>query len=754
MNIEFTPLSVFPGIEFDFDLLYEELGDVFPEYYEEIEHITEFKDFITTDGPLVLSEADQLAVAALQQFLELNWVSPYYEPEYIMLNADPDILGAEFHSPWPSTRSLGSLILALGLTNESRDDITQMSLITRFRALMCLQRILPSESKQVFDELERVVALIELNSLSQIPRAALMFEQFWFHVWYHNIDYAEEKFFALCDLLNVKITKQVITGQFSSKGAQEQNRVHIKLSAPKFLYDIDIEEESLLMPYEKSEFDPRLLEEFAKMDEFEPLGVFLSALMCAYSTMLEKSRTKSQIRDNERLSALLRIIACPKSHWSNLKAQLAAAAIDSDRPLIAERYCCQFEVAEKWYQKTQNISHKDKWNGLLITGTSSFSEFVMALANENFRLGAYGYSLKFYKDLDNIQKMAECQILIQDEDSARDTLLECIDKFKGRKQAEAYHSMGKISDDEDFYRSAIEVWPRYAPSHFKLGEGAMRRKDNEVGLQHMQAGAEIAPFHAGVFFSIGYLHMQAQRFTEGTSAFRRSVELDPTVADAWANLAMCFMYDNKLAEAHVAIRQATHHCVRNQQIWKQFAVISCELRTVTDCVRALIQLISEHSFIFIAVLEKLIHIFECNLPTTTVDGYEALKNNLPLVFKSVEKHTTPDHRFHACVSRYEAAIGAEHRALFSQLKRLGSLMGSDWSNVVELCDKVIETVERIEELVTSEDIEISNDFASMIRVSVQPIAQKATTNIMNDDITKKLNDAVASITHHIQQNYQ
>lgn len=157
--------------------------------------------------------------------------------------------------------------------------------------------------------------------------------------------------------------------------------------------------------------------------------------------------------------------------------------------------------------------------------------------------------------------------------------------------------LGDITMESNYYLTALEI----AKNDKKLPKSRILKslgylyykhpklKNNEKALYYFMESVKISPLDMNIWFCIGCIGLNTQKFDIAINAFRRSTLLNWDNFQAWGNLAAAFSKSNKPENkyhAFIALKEALKCEHNNVKLWENYLTMSMDIGEFIEVVRA------------------------------------------------------------------------------------------------------------------------------------------------------------------------
>jgi protein O-GlcNAc transferase len=124
------------------------------------------------------------------------------------------------------------------------------------------------------------------------------------------------------------------------------------------------------------------------------------------------------------------------------------------------------------------------------------------------------------------------------------------------QQAIDHHSAGRFEQARAIYGRILELNPRDAVCHFRMGLLASQTGRGDLAIQHLRRTVELSPEAANYRLQLGMILYALGRFDEAEASYRAALHLKADYPEAHNNLANTLGQLGRFAEAETHYREA------------------------------------------------------------------------------------------------------------------------------------------------------------------------------------------------------
>lgn len=152
--------------------------------------------------------------------------------------------------------------------------------------------------------------------------------------------------------------------------------------------------------------------------------------------------------------------------------------------------------------------------------------------------------------------------------------------------------LGDLEGDIAHYQKAWDLSSkRSGRAQRSLGHHYYKKGEMEKAVEHYGIAVLINTLHTNIWFNMGCAQMRLSRFLDAIVSFQRCCNVGGEDADAWGNLAACFVECQRYGDAAKAIEQAVKYARGDFRVWESFLSIHLRLRDIAGCIKALSALV-------------------------------------------------------------------------------------------------------------------------------------------------------------------
>ena len=132
------------------------------------------------------------------------------------------------------------------------------------------------------------------------------------------------------------------------------------------------------------------------------------------------------------------------------------------------------------------------------------------------------------------------------------------DSKKLVKQAERAIRRGKLTEAEQFLRTAVAANPKDSLAKLKLAYVYVKMRRLVEAYELSYPVAKVEPKNSYAFAVLGATMLGAGRFKDARVFFVNSIRIDRSESLAWSGLGMVEFYENDIAESLANLQEAVH----------------------------------------------------------------------------------------------------------------------------------------------------------------------------------------------------
>lgn len=207
------------------------------------------------------------------------------------------------------------------------------------------------------------------------------------------------------------------------------------------------------------------------------------------------------------------------------------------------------------------------------------------LADVLFNLGCIKSALDVYSQVQAWKEMISCYHKLDRQDKAEELVRRQIDA-----QGETPFLLcllGDATQEADHYEKSWQLsGERYFQSKTALGDHFFRRKDYHSAIPHYQASVKLNGLQITAWQKLGYSALSIQDYDLAVRAYRRFVEFEPDVFEAWNNLAKAYIKLDRKMTAYSTLQEAIKCNYEEWRLWENYLIVSTDVGSFDEVIRS------------------------------------------------------------------------------------------------------------------------------------------------------------------------
>ena len=344
--------------------------------------------------------------------------------------------------------------------------------------------------------------------------------------------------------------------------------------------------------------DDNLLNEIKFSDESETLqNILLSPeeqliLLCLASHMKRMSSYAESDSINEELMTLLEYIINHASVWSIRYETLHMRSIMErnnnkrmDRAMVQLNHLVDaFDEFEAQRKKDNSIllENMKYFYGSLVTSRWTAQK---NLADTLCNLGCVKSALDVYQELKSWEEMVHCLQVLDRKGKAEEVVKEQI-AIQGETPF-LLCLLADATDDPELYEKAWNVsGNKYFRAKRDLGNYFFKRKDYQTCKEHYQESLRLNSLQISIWQRLGFAALDTEDYELAVRAYRRFVEFEPDVFEAWNNMAKAYIKLDKKIIAYSTLQEAIKCNYEEWRLWDNYLTVSVDVGSFDEVIRS------------------------------------------------------------------------------------------------------------------------------------------------------------------------
>lgn len=299
----------------------------------------------------------------------------------------------------------------------------------------------------------------------------------------------------------------------------------------------------------------------------EEMGAYLARVLdhhddwMVYSTALLERAWLEFERNHGRERAILQMQALADQHTQRLTITQSTRKSIEDSAPVQDRL-----------KMLHTIVYPPRWI------------MIQDLADRYSALGVVTSAAELYTEIEMYDDVVDCYKRAGKLPLARKIVKE---RLAIQETPRMWAALGDLTKEPEHYERAIELSKgRYSAAFVSLGAYYFDNKELEKAAENYEKALKIRPLAPFVWFRLGTISMQLERWDTALRAFSEVVQQEPTEGEAWANVAAIHMQNKKPVEAYPALNEALKYCRNNWRIWVSKLYTCLDLAKYDEAVHA------------------------------------------------------------------------------------------------------------------------------------------------------------------------
>jgi tetratricopeptide (TPR) repeat protein len=148
-------------------------------------------------------------------------------------------------------------------------------------------------------------------------------------------------------------------------------------------------------------------------------------------------------------------------------------------------------------------------------------------------------------------------------------------------------ALGDLTGEPEHYLRAIELSRgRFADAHAALAAHCFDKGDLENALVHYGNAVKVRPRLTHIWFRLGTVAMQLDRWDTALRAFSEVVQQEPDESEAWANVGAIHMHNKQPNQAYPALVESLKQNRSNWRVWVSKLYTCLDLEKFDEAIQA------------------------------------------------------------------------------------------------------------------------------------------------------------------------
>ncbi|KAJ1917951.1 hypothetical protein IWQ60_007637 [Tieghemiomyces parasiticus] len=341
--------------------------------------------------------------------------------------------------------------------------------------------------------------------------------------------------------------------------------------------------------------DDTVLESIHYTDGGDPteqgnLRIIDQCVLLAFCLNIKNTNPSDGLTFEQMKPYVSRVISHPNNWMVHTMALVLRSRLEAEGSRTVERSALQLQALVD--QMPSAESHVTERLAYFYTlQLPSRWELEKELALRFASLGVFRSALEIFERLEMWDEVISCYQMLEQASVAEKIVRERLAVTPDDPKLLCL--LGDLTNDPAHWERAWEVsGHRYARAMRSLGGRHYHEKRYSESIACYERALALNPLFENSWFMLGCAGLQVEDWATAARAFLRTTNLDPDNAEAWSNLASCYLRQDKKLDALGAFRMAARKHHDSWRIWSNYLYVSIDLGFFSEAIAALDRVIA------------------------------------------------------------------------------------------------------------------------------------------------------------------
>lgn len=208
-----------------------------------------------------------------------------------------------------------------------------------------------------------------------------------------------------------------------------------------------------------------------------------------------------------------------------------------------------------------------------------------SLADVLSSMGCIKSALDIYLELGTWEDMVSCYTILDRRDKAEEVVRQQISN-RGETPY-LLCLLGDATQDVSLYEKAWEMsGQKYSRAKRDLGNYYFKKKDYVTCKEHYLASLSINSLQIPVWQRLAFAALDTEDYQLSVRAYRRFVEFEPDVFEAWNNMAKAYIKLGKKETAYSTLQEAIKCNFEEWRLWQNYLTVAVDIGAFEEVIRS------------------------------------------------------------------------------------------------------------------------------------------------------------------------